>query len=204
MNLNHMKKLATVSAVALGVAAAGPAWAANYDLDSGTPIAITVGATVDNTVSVTVANNMNFQNIGVTSDAADTATLVMAPDGSITDDVAGAARMISDDSTGQQAQIEVDNAFPTAVIHVTYTIASNLIEDAADPDLVLSNILDNLDAPAKGTGGTAGTTATEGTATTTAGGELDFAIGASLSTQSTALAYDSNAYTGGFNMYMAY
>ncbi len=204
----QLLRSASVGAVALGLVmgTAQAATNADYELDSGIAIPMVATAAVLNTVHV-VTTDLAFGNIGVTSDAVDTATLAMSPAGVVTEDLAGDAHMIDDTEDGTPATVTITTAFGDSAIYVTY---SNVVDlaDAAGPDLIITRIIDNLDNPTVGVAGTAGEWTTSGTTvgigTTTGAGALTFAIGIEISTVATAAPYDTNTYTGGFDMTMAY
>lgn len=213
MKLINFKSMVAVSAVALSFAmSAGPAMAAAYELDSGDPVNVLVTADVLQTVDVDVAQDIDFGNIGIKQDAADTATLVMAPDGSITEDLAGPARAVIDDNdTPLPASIDLTGGFPDTDIHVLYTDAVDLncAGCLASEDLLLTDVLDSM-LPAAvltaGTGVQQGSllAATEGIGTTTNAGDLSWEVGATITTVASANPYETGAYAGSFNMYLSY
>ncbi len=202
MKLNRLKVLATVSAVALSVAyTSGQAWAQpTYDLDSGTAIVVDVTAGVDNTVDLAVVD-MDFGNIGVTSDAVDQATMVLSTAGAITEDTAGAAHLVSDDNTGTAGSLAITNAFPTQEIYVDYSNPTALacaLCAAPNPTLAIVEISDDLTTPGNLSGPVTGNEATS------AGGALTILLGASIQTEATADNYLTGAYAGSFEVRMAY
>lgn len=212
MKLTKLQRLATVSAVALGVAAySGTVHAAAYELDSGADINITVTADVMQTVAVTVTNNVSTGDVGIKQDAADTAQLVMAPDGTITEDLAGPARFVEDPSDAQQpAVITLTGAFPSTDIYVNYDPNADLdcVPCVNSGVITLTDVTDDLGAggPASGigTGVAAGNFATEGQATTDANGALTWNIGVTLTTVASANYYETGAYVGSFDMNLSY
>src|ERR1043166_4485618 len=103
---NIRKQFAASAVVLTSLLVSGPAGAVAYEMDGGTALTIDVDAAVLQTVTVNITN-ANFENIAAASDAVDTATLVMAPDSTITDDTAGAASIISDDDLGVAGQVAV-------------------------------------------------------------------------------------------------
>ncbi len=205
MNPRKLVMMATVSAVALGMAFhADSALAAAFDLDDDIAV-IDADAAVDNTVDLTITNNLNFQNIGVTSHATDTASLVMSAAGAITDDlgpgVGTEAHIISDDGTGQQAVITIANAFASADLFTYYSNLVNL-SDGSAPDLVLAVVQDDLATAGSFTA--TGAVQVVGREQTTAGGGLVINIGATLTTQATASPYNTGAYDGAFDLVVSY
>lgn len=209
----NLKNIATVSAVALCFGlSSGTAWSAAYELDSGNAVNVTVTAEVLQTVDVTVAANVNFGNIGIHQDAADTAQLVMDPLAAVTEDLAGPARMVTDDnSTPVAGDIDLTGGFPDTDIHVTYTHNADLA--CIDPSCALSNDLTLVDvqdsmvaaaALTNGTGVQQGDFATEGIGTTTAGGLLSWQIGATIETVAGAQPYETGTYVGSFDMTLSY
>lgn len=212
MNFNKLGRLATVSAIALGFSvSAGQVWAAAYELDSGVVLPVNVGADVLETVDV-VVTDAAIGNIGVHQDktGADTATLVMAPDGTITEDVAGPARIVHETGTGTAAQVVLTAAFPTTDIYATYSnpVDLNCALCALSPDFTLVDVLDDMDNPnggaGPGTGVAAGTLAGDGQATTDANGALTWNIGVTIETIASANYYETGAYAGSFDMILSY
>ena len=211
MKLSTFKRLATVSAIALGMSHySGPAFAAAYEMDPAVPLTIPVTAAVDNTTDVAFTA-VNFQNVGVTSDAVDTADLVMAPDGTITDDIGagvggtGEAHIVSDDNTGLAGQINLTVAFPNTTIFVYYSNLVNLtcaLCAGGNPDLILEKVQDNLATPGSFTKSTS--TSVTGKGVTAPGGTLTWDIGATIRTLATATRYETGAYAGSFDLVLTY
>ncbi len=213
----RLNKLAAISAVALCVGlSSGTAWSAAYELDSGTAIQVDVTADVLQTSDVTVTTDIDFGNIGIKQDNVDTATLVMAPDGTVTEDTAGDARIVTDDTdTPVAGQIDVTGAFQNTDIHVVY---QNLVDltcatcSGAQPDLLLVGLLDNMAngaalAPGTGVqqGGWSAGLPVEGIGTTDNAGALRFTIGATIETDETVAApYETGNYAGSFEMLLSY
>lgn len=213
MNLKNLRTLAGVSAVALTLALNGsPVRAAGYEMDSGTAINVPFDAQVLETVTVNTTN-MAFGNVAVEQDPIQTATLVMAPSGVITQSLAGPARFVADSVGNLAATVTLTAAFPNTAIFVDYQTPVDLACGAcgASPKLTLIKVTDNLNAPTLGVGGVAtvldvlvpGNTV-EGNGTTTAGGALTWAIGASIRTVASVNPYATALYTGSFDMVLSY
>lgn len=207
----NLKTLAAIGAVALGVSlSSGAVWAAAYELDSGNPVTVNVTADVLQTVDVAVTANIDFGNIGIKQDPLDTATLVMAPDGTMTEDVAGPARIVIDDGdTPVLGLIDLTLAFPDTDIHVDYgnPIDLDCAACLTSPVLTLVDVLDNMTlaaALANGTGVQQGSFAQEGIGTTTAGGALSWNIGATIETVADPAPYETGSYVGSFDMLLSY
>ena len=204
MNLSNVKKLATVSAVALGLAWSGSAYSAPFEMDLNT-LTVNVNATVDNTADL-VVTDLDFETIGVTSDPVDTAEMTLNPDNTITEEFGpglgtapNEAHIVSDDDTGTAGVATLSAALPNSDIFVYYSNLINLTDGAA-PDLVLASVQDNLATP----GSWDGTTLVVGIGTTNGTGDLVWNIGATIETEATASQYDSNVYTGTFDVYLTY
>ncbi|MDD9899564.1 MAG: hypothetical protein OXT65_01130 [Alphaproteobacteria bacterium] len=206
MKLKNWKKMAAVSAIALSVAAYGTgAFAAA--VQSGDPNTVNVTATVENTINVTVVD-MDFGQIGAMGHGTDTATMTLAPDDTLTDDSDPQASLVADPtSTPAAANITVA-AFQNTILYVDYQNIVDLVNGGET--LVLDNIVDNLDAPTTGVGGTAGGWtsgggSSTGDATTDGGGALVFDIGASISTTTAVTgAYTDGAFAGTFEVVVSY
>jgi hypothetical protein len=172
--------------------------------DVGVVIAVT--AAVDNTIDVTTTP-IAFGTIGVTSDATDTASLIMnATTGAVTDDIGpglgiGEAHIVSATNTGTPGTVTVANALPNSLIFAYYGTLVDLT-DGAGPLLVLESISDDLNVPGSYTAATS--TQVAGNEVTTAGGALTWNIGATIATQATAARYDTGAYAGSFTMILSY
>ena len=208
MNLLKLKQLATVSAVALGFAAFMPstAWSAAFDMDDDT-VTVNVTAAVDNTADF-ATTPVDFETIGVTSDAADTADLVMDPaTGAITDDLGagvggpGEAHIVSDDDAGTAGTAALTNALPNSQVFVYYASPTNLTDGTA-PDLTLEVINDDLATPGSFT--STGAVQVVGIGTTDVAGSLSWNIGGTISTVATAAPYETGAYTGSFEVQLTY
>jgi hypothetical protein len=208
----NLKTLAAIGAVALGVSlSSGAVWAAAYELDSGDTFNVTVTADVMQTVQIDVLQNVDFGQIGIHQDGVDTATITMDPDGTVSEDVVGPARIVIDDNdTPLAATVDLTAAFPDTDIHVTYTHVADLNCAAClsgPPDLALDDVADSMVAAAAltlGTGVQQGSFAQEGIGTTTALGELSWEIGATISTIAGALPYETGTYVGSFDMELSY
>ena len=206
MDIKSLKLMAAVSTVVLGLAFAAPGARAEEMDDATDTTTVNVTAAVANTVTM-VTTDMAFGNLGVTSDAADTATITMDPTtGAIVDDTAAGtglneAHIVSDTNTGTPASITVSGALINTDIYVYY---SNLVDltDGAAPDLTLASITDDL-ATAGGFVAS-GAVQTVGKGTTDGSGGLVWHVGATISTIATALRYDTNTYTGSFDVDLAY
>lgn len=208
MNLLRLKQLASVSAVALSVAAFMPttAWSAAFNMDNDTAT-IAVNAAVDNTADL-VTTAVDFETIGVTSDAADTADLVMDPTtGAITDDLGagvggpGEAHIVSDDDLGTPGTATLTAALPNSQVFAYYSNPINLT-DGAGPTLTLEVIQDDLATPGSFT--QTGAVSVTGIGTTDGAGALSWSIGGTIQTVATAAPYDTNAYAGSFDMQLTY
>lgn len=202
----NLRNLAMTGAVMFAIAApTGPAWSAAFEMDD-VGVAIAVTAAVDNTIDVTTTP-IAFGTVGVTSDATDTASLVMDPGtGAITDDIGaglgiGEAHIVSATNTGTPATITVANALPNSFIFAYYGTLVNLT-DGAGPLLVLDSVTDNLTVPGSYTAATS--TQVAGRGTTNGTGDLVWNIGAAIGTQATASRYDTGAYAGSFTMILSY
>jgi hypothetical protein len=202
----NFKNLAMVSAMALGIASySGTAWSAAFEMDD-VGVVIAVTAAVDNTIDVTTTP-IAFGTIGVTSDAVDTASLVMNPTTSAVVDDIGAglgineAHIVSATNTGTAGTVTVANALPNSFIYAYYGTLVNLT-DGAGPVLTLDSITDNLAVPGSYTAATS--TQVAGRGSTNGTGDLVWGIGAAIGTQATATRYDTNTYTGSFTMILSY
>ncbi|HEY8190071.1 MAG TPA: hypothetical protein VIF12_05255, partial [Micavibrio sp.] len=147
----NFRNLAMVGAVALGIASySGTAWSAAFEMDD-VGVVIAVTAAVDNTIDVTTTP-IAFGTIGVTSDAVDTAALVMNPTtGAVVDDIGpglgiNEAHIVSATNTGTPGTVTVANALPNSLIFSYYGTLVNLT-DGAGPLLVLDSITDDLNVP---------------------------------------------------------
>lgn len=203
MALNKLQKLAGVSAVALGVAiAASDGWA--YVAGSGDPEAVAVSATVNNTIGVTVTTDPAVGEIGVTNDGAEQATLIMAPDGSITEDTTGSARMLHSSGTGTPGVVDITGAFANTQLSVDFgngadlACTSTACTGGAAPVLTLADATTDLATP--------GDLATPTTASglTDGAGVMQFNIGVTLETPTSANSYIDGTYTGGFDLFFGY
>ena len=199
MKLNKLAKLATVSALALGAAyQVGVTPALAYEM--GTTQVVVVNATVDNTITLT-ANPAATGAIGVTGDAVDTATMVLAPNDAITEDIAGAAHLVSDTGLGTAAKITVTAAFPTQNLYVSYSNPVNLncgLCAPGTPDLALVDVLDDMTIPGNISGPAQGIEATDNV------GALAWNIGVTISTIASPNLYLTGAYAGSFDMIVTY
>lgn len=224
----NFKKLAMVSAVALGVAYAGAVSAAPVLTQSGHPTTISVDAQVENTLSIDTITTLNFGVVGAMDDktgGVDTATLTInavAPGGgegvSYVSDQSPGASLVVDQASPDPTPAEIQvTAFPNVTLYVTYDIVSDQVtcDTCGGTDsFTLDTIADNLDAPITGVGGTAGgyTTLggpTQGDAMTDGTGVLQFYIGASLTTNPGSPVdplhdYADDTYGGTFDIIVSY
>lgn len=202
MALTKLQKLAGVSAVALGVAiAASDGWSASYTAGSGNAFTVPVTATVSNTINVTNTTALAIGTIGVSGDATDTATLVLAANGTITDDSAGPARIIAQAATGQQGVIDITGGFANTDLNVDMGNPVNLNCGACtgtQPDFALTDAVTSLATP----GNLSGPTTAQGTFSGT--GTLSFNYGVTITTIASANAYEDGSYAGSFDFFFAY
>lgn len=213
MKTISLKKLAAVSAIALTIGlSAQTASAAQFEMDGSTPYTANVTAGVDNTADL-VVTDVAFGTIGVTSDAVDTADLIMDPTtGTITDDLgpgvggAGEAHIVSETNTGTPGVATLSAGLANTQVFAYY---SNLVDltcggclAPGNPDLVLEQIQDDLATPGSYTQSTA--TSVTGIGTTDATGALTWNIGATIQTVATASPYETGTYTGKFDIMLTY
>lgn len=197
------KKYAAISAVVLGVAAVGTAQAVQI----GSPTTVPVNATVENTITVTVAAPLDFGTIGAIRDTVDTATLSVLPDDTATPDPgtgyggADPAAIVYDPSDAPTAaDIELSLAFENTEIYVTYQTCVDPV--LAGENFVLGGIVDDLATP-----GSYDCVAAPiiGHGTTDGSGDLDFSIGGSITTTTgAATAYADGDYVGSFDIVLSY
>lgn len=212
MKTISLKKLAAVSAIALTIGlSAQTASAAQFEMDGATPYTANVTAGVDNTADL-VVTDVAFGVIGVTSDAVDTADLIMDPAGAITDDLgagvggAGEAHIVSETNTGTPGVATLSAGLANTQVFVYYRNLVDLTCGAClapgNPDLVLEQIQDNLATPGSYTKSTA--TSVTGIGTTDATGALSWNIGATIQTVATANPYETGTYSGKFDIMLTY
>lgn len=154
MKLCKLKRMAAVSAVALGFAVSGgSAWAAcavatPQNIDAQDPFQVQLCANVENTFGTDVTD-VNFGNVGVTGWAAESGCLYLLPDGTFDESntaclgSGGAApvtaRIVAEDSAGIPAlgvgQIEINGAFPDQEIRMWFQVAQTTNE--VDPDVAV-------------------------------------------------------------------
>lgn len=224
----NFKKLAMVSAVALGVAYAGAVSAAPVATQSGHPTPITVDVEVQNTLQIDTITFLDFGVVGAMDDktgGADTATLTInavAPGGgegvSYVSDQSPGASLVVDQASPDPTPAEIQvTAFPNVTLYVTYDIPTDQItcDTCGGTDsFTLDTIADNLDDPITGLPGQAGgyTTLggpTQGNAITDGTGVLQFYIGASLTTNNGSTTdplfdYADDTYGGTFDIIVSY
>ena len=191
MALNKKMKLATVSAVALGVASlAADAQAQSAKLTANATV------TVDNSFDLTETTIMNFGTVVAICDtAANSATLTISPAGALGTVPAGAAKFIVVNSANAtQGVFDVANAAPSTALNVSYANTAALACTAGcsgnQPSLALSAITDDT---------------TAGVTTTSNAGALTFNVGGTLTTTaSCANQYEDGVYKGTFDVTVAY
>lgn len=211
MKSMNLKNLAAVSAVALTIGLyANTASSAPFEMDGSTPFTANVTAAVDNTADLAVTD-IDFGTLGATSDAVDTAEIVLDPSSSaITDDIgaglggAGEAHLVSQTNSGTPGVATFAGLNNTLV----FAYYSNLVDmDCAlctggNPNLRLEKISDNMAVPGSYT--KTGAVSVTGIETTTAGGALIWEIGATIQTLATAAQYETGAYAGTFDIMLTY
>lgn len=197
------KKYAAIGAVVLGVAAVGSAQA----IQIGSPTTVPVNATVENSVTVTVTNPLDFGTVGAIRDTVDTATLTVSPADVGTEDPgtgyggADPAAIVFDPSDPPTAaDIDITAAFENTELYITYQTCTNPVFGA--DNFVLSGLIDNLAVPGSYDCAAA---AVIGHETTDGAGALAFNIGGSITTTTgAATAYADGAYVGSFEMVVSY
>ena len=147
MKLCKLKRMAAVSAVALGFAmSGGSAWAAclvadPQNIDAQDPFQVQLCANVENTFG-TLVTDVNYGNVGVTGWAGESGCLYLLPNGTFDESntaclgSGGAApvtaRIVAEDSVGIPAlgvgQIEIAGAFPDQEIRMWFQVAQTTNE----------------------------------------------------------------------------
>ncbi len=205
MKLTSFKKIAAVSAVALGVAVAGGAHAVQI----GSPVVIPINATVENTITVTVTTPVSFGTVGAIRHTTDTASLAMNAAGVVTEDPGTgyggtdpAAMVFDPVGVAQPAAgvIDVTAAFENTELYVTY---QNCVNPALAGEIfTLSAIVDNLATPGSFDCAAA---AVIGHETTDGTGALQFNVGATITTTTISnAAYTDGAYVGSVEAVFSY
>lgn len=203
MALNKLQKLAGVSAVALSVAvAASESWSAAYTAGSGNPFTVNASATVNNTITVTETTALDFGNIGALNDAADSATMVMAATGAVTDDTTGPALLVHSTGTGTPGTVDVTAAFPSTNLTVDMGNPVNLtcgLCGAGTADFSLDDVVTDLATPGSLAGATAAVGTTDGV------GALTINYGMTISNIISATnVYNDGVYAGTFDFFFTY
>lgn len=205
MKLTSYKKFAAISAVVLG-AAVYAGHSANA-IQIGSPTTVPVNATVENSVTVTVTNPVDFGTIGAIRDVVDTATLSVDPADTAVEDPgtgfggADPAAIVFDPSDAPTAaDIDITAAFENTDLYITY---QNCVDPVQGADtFTLAGIVDNLNTPGSYDCAAAPVIGFE---TTDGVGALSFNIGASITTTAgAATAYPDGAYAGSFEMVVSY
>lgn len=206
MNLASLKKSATLSALLVALAAmySDEVMAVSYQL--GDPVTVSVTATVENSVDVTIVNGLSFGTIGAVADTTDVASLVIDPDSTPHEDAgdgwlgASQAAIVVDPSSTQPAAATITvTGFDTTTIYVTYSNIDHPTDGTQN--FILTDLLDDLAVP----GSYDGTTRVNGQGTTDGSGDLTFHIGGTLqTTTAAAVAYADGAYNGSFDVTFSY
>lgn len=207
MNKQNFRKYAAISAVALGIAYAGAAYAAAVQI--GTAVPVTVDVQVENSIDVVVTQNIDFKKVGAISDTTDVATMVMSTTGTITEDPgtgyggADPAALVADPTdTPEPGIITVSSAFQNTELYVTYQTVVDPINSGRSFNI--AQITDDLATPSV-YDGTTDTMTTIGHETTDGSGGLVFNIGMTIETDTTgATAYADGVYAGSFEIVFSY
>jgi hypothetical protein len=208
MKLKSFTKLAMVSAVALSVAYAGGAYAAN---EIGTPQTVNISGTVTNDIGMAITD-ADLGTFTAVKDTVDVAVATVDPDGTVHDDTgAGFGSLqpaeIVFDPTDQPAPAIVDlsGGYGNYAVLMGYTNVQPLINGANT--IHISHLTYDLDTPGVWEwGGTPGgpATMTPGTGVLTAGARTVH-VGYSLATDTaTAGSYPNGVYAGSFQIVMTY
>jgi len=217
MDLKSFSKLATVSALALGLSTyAGEASAAL--VQSGAPNTVLVKATILNTIHV-VATDLSFGSIGAIGKAADTATSTVVPGTVVlsadTGGGVGTNARIAPDPVNPPLTASVTlTGFANTTIYVNYAVTADM--SSGGQKFWLVHLKDNLDLPDTGTGGVAtnfgtgangdpGPVTNQGHAVTSnPAGTLAFHIGGTFSTEAVDEVYTNATYNGSFTVTLSY
>lgn len=191
MALNKTMKMATTSAVALGLATV----ASSDAMAQSETVNATVSATVQNAFDLTQTTAMNFGTLAAFADTAGTKTASISVTtagalGAPTNN-APAQFVVVDNALVSQGVFDVANAAPTAGVTITFANTTDLSCGAcvgAPPVLTLS-----------GLGHDQG-----GSPTTSATGTMTINVGATITTVAGGNQYEDGSYAGGFDMTVAY
>ena len=164
---------------------------------------VTVSTTVQNTLTLATAQQMNFGTVVAVGATGNTATIVLATDGTVTTATGGgtAYTAVIDDTAATNAQITIEDGAPGATINVNIT---NVVDPTDGTDTFT---LDTFVTSYNGGGDTPRTAGTPFTRTYDAafgGGVNTLDIGATLTTIDPSTAYGDGAYAGSFDVVFSY
>lgn len=189
MALNKTMKMATTSAVALGLATV-----ASNAMAQSESVAGTVSATVQNAFNLVQTTGLNFGTLAAFADTAgvNTATISVSTAGALSAPTnnAPAQFVVVNNAAVSQGVFDITNAAPNTVVTITYANTANLSCGACtggNPVLTLSGVGDGLATP-----------------TTSGAGALTINVGATIATVAGGNQYEDGAYSGGFDMTVAY
>lgn len=209
MTIKNFKKLAGIGAIALG-SLVFASYSNAAVINSGGFVTIAATTTVNNQLDV-VITPLAFGTFGTVHDVAnvDTATATVSLLNVFTQDLAGPAKIIDGGGAHTAATVTI-TAFPSTRLYADYTNVTNIVGTVTPAHiLTVTDLADNLGAPNTGTGGTNGTwsstgpTAVQGKALTNGAGSLVFRIGGTIVTAA-ATTYNSEAYSGSFDLTLSY
>lgn len=191
MALNKTMKMATTSAVALGLAGI----ASTDAMAQSETVGATVSAVVQNAFDLTQTTPMNFGTLAVFADTAgvNTASITLSTAGALSapSNSAPAQITVVDNSLVSQGVFDVANAAPSAGVTITLDNTADLACGACaggTPVLTLSGLGHD-----------------QGASPTTSGtGTMTINVGATITTVAGGNQYVDNTYSGGFDVTVAY
>ncbi len=183
----------------VGISAAVFSGAANAQTSN-----VTVGVTVQNTLTLTVVDNVDFGIVAAISDAVDTATLAIdATTDALVPTTTGAPAVFAvvDNTTAQGGLITVEDGADGATINITI---NNVINPVSGANAFTLNGFETSYNGAATAARTAGTPFTATFASAFAAGVNTLDIGAAIVTQTAVALYPDAVYAGSFDVVFSY
>ena len=165
---------------------------------------VTAAVTVQNALTLTVVNNINFGIVAAISDAAQTATLdIDATTNALAASTTGAPAVFAsiDSTAAKGGDITVEDGANGATINITI---NNVIDPISGPSAFTLARFETAYNAGATVSRTAGTPFTATFDTAYASGVNNLAIGAGITTKTTVATYADATYNGSFDVVFSY
>lgn len=189
------------------------AWAAPENIDNGVPTTIPVEARMDNNFAVDVTD-VDIGTIAAINASGETATLTIAPNGTLDETTGNAgsrARLVSNGNDANPGTLDIAGGLTDQLVTIRYGNMQNLTCvsgcTGTPPALIIAAITDDSADQAASWSvddATPDASATPGQFTTSGTGSATVNIGISIRTDGSGTPYPSGTYEGSFDVTLEY